>query len=317
MMKNIRDWNTEKSNQIQEKTVMVLGKFDGIHLGHQKLITLAKEKAEETGEKMAVFTFSNPADTPSFANTFSNMITTEDERRKIFETMDVDYLIEAYFDEKMKTMEPEKFIEKIASDFWVTDFYIGPDFRFGYKRRGDLALLRSHAEKFGYQVHEISKEQFEKENISSTRIRESIKNSRMQEACSMLGRPYFIEGIVVTGKKLGRTLQIPTANLFPEKQKLLPKRGVYVSRTVFEDGSSRFGITNIGCRPSVNDGEQITIETNLFDYSGNLYGQRIHVEILEYLREEKKFSSVGELREQMKKDIEQAKGSLGNSKIVK
>ncbi len=315
-MKKLLNWKKGQKFPDSEQTVMTLGKFDGIHLGHQKLLRLAKERAEETGEKLAVFTFSNSASAP-MTPIASKLLTTEEERQWIFESRGTDYLIEAYFDETIKRMEPEQFVEAICSDFHVTDFFIGPDFRFGYQRRGEVSLLRHLGERYGYQVHEIPKEQLYEEKISSSRIRACIAEHRMREAEELLGHPYFVDGLVVYGQQLGRTIDIPTANLLPAVGKLLPPNGAYLSKVELEDGTQFYGMTNIGCRPSVSEGKHLSIETNLFDFSGNLYGKHLRVMLLDFLRNEQRFSSVEKLKEQIEQDKIEAKRRIKDGSVKK
>ncbi len=203
-------------------------------------------------------------------------------------------------------MEPEDFIEMIVRRLNIKSLVVGKDFHFGKNRRGDHRMLERFADTYGYEVEVVDKIQEEGRDISSTFVREEISAGRVAHANELLGYRYFVQGIVVHGNEIGRTLNVPTANLIPAEDKLLPPFGVYVTKTtVFDkDGQVYGGITNVGCKPTIEGVNPVGVETHLFGFDDQIYGARIKVEFLDMVRPEQKFHSLEELKEQMLKDIQ-------------
>ncbi len=290
------------------ETAITLGKFDGIHCGHQKLMKkILKQK--EKGLQALVFTFGKMPGTV-FLGTKGQTILTEAEREVKLRELKIDYLIECPFTEEIRQMEPEKFIEEIlVNRLHVRYIAVGPDFRFGYQRKGDVPLLEKLGDFYGYTVEVVEKEQLEGRAISSTRVREALCRGEMETVSKLLGYPYFVSGIVIHGHQIGRTLGIPTTNILPDEEKMLPPNGVYLTRSIF-GGRKCYGITNIGVKPTVSGEEKKGIETNLFDFDEDLYDREMVVEFYAFRRQEQKFDSLDALKNQLNLDICWAKEQL-------
>lgn len=208
-------------------------------------------------------------------------------------------------------MEPEAFVKDILVDRLHAKYVVvGTDFGFGRKKRGNVKLLQELENRYGYQVLVLEKKKIDDKIVSSTYIRELVKNGNMEDVTKFLGRPYLLSGHVVHGKELGRTIQVPTANLLPQRGKLYPVAGVYASKIQLENGNSFYGITNIGDNPTVSSDSRVTIETHIFDFDADIYEQKIFVELLHFIRGEKKFAGIPELKQQMDADIQTAKRLL-------
>ena len=297
------------TNELQlPASAVTLGKFDGVHVGHRRLIEEVNESREE-GLKTVAFTFSmHPC--RLFSNREIKLIYTEEEKTSLFSETGVDILVYFPFDDVTAQMPPEEFIlEILVKRLHAVKIVGGPDFCFGNKRSGNIQLLEKYAKKCGYELSIVDKVMFGGENVSSSRIRTALAKGEMDAVRQMLGCPYFIEGEVVHGRQLGRKIDMPTANQLPGKEKLLPPKGVYASVTEFQ-GKKYGSITNLGVKPTVGAENQLGAETFLFDYSGNLYGKTIRTSLLSYLRPERKFESLKALKEQMKQDVERAKQYL-------
>jgi riboflavin kinase/FMN adenylyltransferase len=200
-------------------------------------------------------------------------------------------------------MDPRNFIKEILVEkLDAKVIVVGNDFRFGYQRKGDVALLKEYESIYGYKVIACDKRKWKNEIISSSAIRKALKDGNLEAVNAMLGQPYTIRGEVVHGRRLGRTIGMPTTNLIPSSVKLLPPCGVYASKTLI-DGEYHMGVTNIGYKPTVGEEEYIGVETYIFDYNEDLYGKMIEVELFYYLRPEMKFGSLEELVIKMREDI--------------
>ncbi|TGY96582.1 bifunctional riboflavin kinase/FAD synthetase [Petralouisia muris] len=290
--------------EIQEPTVLSLGKFDGLHRGHELLMEyMAEKKRERKDLKAVIFTFDIPP-REQLQNLSAQVLTTNQEKMKLFESIGIDYLIECPFTREVMCMEPETFIEKIAVQLNVKYMVVGTDFRFGHKRRGDYRLLQEYAEAYGYEVKVVDKMQEYGRDISSTFVREEIAAGNMEKANELLGYQFFVEGTVLHGEKMGKAvLGIPTINLLPPKDKLLPPFGVYV--TVTECRGKKYpGITNVGCKPTIEGKHPTGVETHLFDVTEEMYGEEVKVSFLTQVRRERKFPDLEALVAQMKQDIQ-------------
>lgn len=280
-------------------TVVTLGKFDGIHLGHMMLIN-ESIRSKDKGLTSVLFTFEQNKDNKYIYNEY--------EKRKIIESTGIDICIVYPFDLITKNMLPNDFVKNVLVDLLdVKKVVVGKDFRFGKSRQGDVELLKKLGEKYGYEVVSYQKKlASDGEEISSRRIRENINKSNLEIVNSELGRPYSFSGTVSKGRQLGRSIGFPTINIEPDKEKVLPKNGVYSSRIVFEDEADieYIGMTNIGNNPTVADGLSKVIETNIFDFKKDVYGRQVKVFIMKYVRSEKKFTSIEELKNQISKDKE-------------
>ncbi len=271
---------------------VTMGKFDGIHRGHQKLVEKIKER-KALGEQAVLFAI----------DASSNMILTSQERASLLERMGVDVLVECRLDDRIRHMRAENFIKEILmGDLGASYVVVGEDNRFGFERKGTPELLKEFGRKYGFSVDILSKEMDGKRKISSTFIREELKKGNMEKISSLMGMDYFVEGDVVHGRGMGHKVLLPTTNLVPPKSKILPPNGVYVTTSYF-DGRTYGGITNIGCKPTVGE-SFIGVETYLFDCDEDLYGKKCRVDFKKFLRPEKKFPSLEALKARLLADAE-------------
>ncbi|MCI6638321.1 MAG: riboflavin biosynthesis protein RibF [Bilifractor sp.] len=284
--------------------VVTLGKFDGVHKGHRKLIARVKEIAREHGWRTAVFTFQVSPQVCMGARR-PKMLMTNEERKEVLRELDVDLLFECRFTEKIRAMEPEDFVREILLErLHVSAVVMGTDFHFGKDRAGNSEVMKQMGEKYGFVVEVLSKERYQGKEISSSYIREELALGHMEKIAELMGQPYFITGEIVHGRHLGHTLGFPTINQIPDPVKMTPPWGVYYSRTLVA-GRWYPGISNIGMKPTVG-GTAVGLETYLFDCSLDLYGQTARVELLSFRRPEEKFADIDELKEQMDRDIQAA-----------
>ena len=299
-----------------EKPALCIGKFDGFHKGHRLLI----EEAKKTGDPVGVLTF-------IFQHT--DTIDTLEEKRRIAADLGVDIYLEIEAGPAFFSLTPEAFIRDIVSErLHAGHVIVGEDFRFGRDRAGDITTLAAGEESGHYRLHAIKKLFDGEEEISSSRIRSCIERGRMRDVTRMLGRPYRMSGTVTDGMRLGRKMGVPTANLTPEKGKVLPPNGVYAMQVTIgddEEGTvagkkkvrrqpekapAYLGIGNLGVKPTVGSENPLGLEIHLLDYEGDLYGKPITAEFGEFLREEKRFDSVEELHRQIEKDIRKMMRSM-------
>lgn len=286
--------------QIEEDTVISLGKFDGIHRGHELLMERLAEKKRE-GLKAAIFTFDIPP-RRNVQHVEAKVLTTNEEKMHIFEEMGIDYLIECPFTEEVMHMEPEDFIRMLVERLYVKCIVAGEDFRFGHNRRGDYRMLQEYAGKLGYEALILKKMKEDARDISSTFVREEIAAGNIEKANHLLGYRYFVKGMVKHGNQIGRTIGIPTINLIPPEEKLLPPFGVYVSEVAI--GEERYqGVTNVGCKPTIEGNNPVGVETYLLDFHENVYDRIVTVEFISKIRAEHKFKNIEALKEQMENDI--------------
>jgi riboflavin kinase/FMN adenylyltransferase len=288
-----------------QNSAVTLGKFDGLHLGHMQLIDLIISYKKQ-GLTAIMFSFLlHPSNL--FSDKEFELIYTEEEKITRLKRTGMDVLISYPFTEATRLMEPEEFIRDIlVGQLDAKVIVVGNDFRFGIDRRGDVELLKSLENTYGYKVIACEKSKWRHEIISSSSIRQALKDGNMEKVNAMLGHAYSIRGEVVHGRKLGRTIGMPTTNLIPSSNKLLPPCGVYSSKSRIS-GIYYPGVTNIGYKPTVGEDEQLGVETYIFDYSNDLYGKTIEVELHTYLRPELKFGSLEELIQRMKEDILEAR----------
>ncbi len=286
--------------------VITLGKFDGVHRGHQKLIRLVHEIADERGWKTAAFTF-DVSPQVKMGMRRGTFLMTNEERRNRMEKFGLDYLVECPFTDEIKNMEPEDFVREILfRRMNGKALVVGADFHFGKKRRGDVNLLLKMGEELNMDIRVEAKEQDGKRDISSTYVREELTRGHMEKVTDLLGVPYSVKGTIVHGNHIGHTLGFPTINQIPEAGKLLPPNGVYLSRTLV-DGREYDGISNVGTKPTVQGEKIVGIETHLLFFSGDLYGKDARVQLLSFRRPEKKFASLEELKAQLDLDIQEAR----------
>lgn len=291
-MKVITDLDFKLNN-----TAVCIGKFDGLHKGHRTLI----EAAKRTGFTTVLFTFLIPE---------SRTLYSYEEKKFLAEKLGIDVLIVISVTAEFMHMQPEVFVKDILMRrCGAKKICVGSDFRFGYQRKGDVGLLQEMAKEVAFTVDVFEKVKQKGEIISSTRIRGLLEKGKIQEVNELLETPYFLQGIVTSGNKLGRKKTVPTANLIPEEGKVLPPFGVYAVMVQVKNKWYQ-AVGNLGVKPTVSGNNPIGLEVWLFDYNGNLYGENLTAYFYEFQRPEKKFSSMEELKVQIEKDTIQAKEIL-------
>lgn len=287
------------------KPVLTIGTFDGVHLGHRKIIDALCERAKAIGGESVIFTF-DPHPRKVVAPDESNLrlVTTLDEKIALLEQSGIDHLIIYPFTKEFSQLTYEQFVEKVLVNQIHTSYLVvGYDHKFGKNRQGDFEFLKDCAERFGFHIEKMDVLLMNEANISSTKIREAIQQGDFETANAYLGYPFQLHGMVVEGQKLGRTLNFPTANVeASDPDKIIPGYGVYAVK-VKVDGQSYLGMLNIGNRPTVNhNADNRSIEVNIFDFYKDIYGQPIELTFYKKLRDEQKFSSLEELKAQLAKD---------------
>lgn len=282
-----------------EHTAVCIGKFDGLHSGHRLLLDSIRECRNM---QKVLFTFSFPD---------SEYIYSVEEKRYLAEKLGMDVYIDCPFGEELSRMTPEAFLQHILlRECGARVISVGEDFRFGYRRSGDVQFLRERSGIDGFELRVFSKKKMFGEEVSSTRIRQLLREGNIGMVNGLLGQPYFIYGTVCHGNKLGKTqLNMPTANQIPPAGKILPPFGVYASR-VHVNGEVFDGVTNIGIKPTVPGENRTGVETHLLGFHSDLYGKDIRVDLCAFLRREQRFSGLEELKEQMEKDKQKAQQLL-------
>ena len=275
-----------------KKTAVTMGKFDGLHRGHQKLVDKIRSYAtDECDSVLCAFDMHRDA------------IMTNRERREHLEGK-IDWLIDCPFTETLRNMEAEDFIRDIlCAGLNAAHIVVGRDFVFGHNKRGSVEMLERYAPRYGYTVDVVEKERYGDMIISSTYIRDALAQGDVRLAEQLLGYPYELTGPVCHGKQLGRTLGFPTMNVEPEAQKILPRYGVYACRVKI-DGEWYNGVGNAGVKPTVTDERRRLFEVYVYGYEGDAYGKEVTVRFCGFERPEVKFGSVEELREQVMKDMQ-------------
>lgn len=294
--------------------VITLGKFDGLHRGHKKLLERVIDISGEQKLTSVMFTFEvSPYVLTQGAG--RRVLLTNEERRRRLEQTELDWLIECPFDEHMMRMTAEDFVRDIlVKRLKAACLVIGPDFRFGHKRAGDAAFLKRMGREYGFSVEILAKEMYGDREISSTLIREKILSGEMEAAADMLGYPYYFYGRIIRGRQIGRKLGLPTTNLKADESKVLPPFGVYATRSSI--GDMEFGgVTNIGVKPTVPE-RFVGVETHLFSCNLNLYGDMQKVELIHFQRPERKFASLEALKRQILADGKDARSVLGRYGVV-
>ena len=295
-MEIIRDLTNIKLNN----TAVAVGKFDGLHSGHM-LIMKELHRLKEKNFTTVVFTFLN-APTAGVNDNKQQYILTIEEKHLFYKNLGIDILIECDMNKNFVTMDREFFLKEILiNKLGMKKIICGSDFGFGYKRKGNIDYLYSMEQIFGYQTVVFEKLTDNLDEISSTLIRKNISEGQINRVNHLLGYSYTIIGKVVHGNEIGRTINYPTANIIPERNKLLPPNGVYFTKVEI-DGNEYKAITNIGTKPTVCDNRQVVVETNVMNFSDDLYDKIITIRFYHYHRNEKKFTSLQELKHQISID---------------
>ena len=301
-MKNIR-YDTEF---IKEPAVLCIGTFDGVHVGHQKLIRDGKKIADENGYVTAVYSFENIPASYLYRETDKKNLFTRHEKITAFNRLKIDYLWLDFFDHHIANVDPEGYIKYLKNVLNLKHIVVGYNFRFGNNAKGTPDDLIAFGKKLGFDVTVIDAVLVNGIAVSSSQIREFLMEGQVGKANAMLGDVYSVSGIVVHGKKVGSTLGFPTINLHQEERKLLPKCGVYATITTIS-GQDYQSVTNVGIRPTFFDDGEVTVETHILDFDQNCYSKHVTVGFVHFISEEIKFSDKQALKEKIKDDVEKTR----------
>ena len=296
---------TENAN-IAKPTVLTLGVFDGLHLGHQQIMRMVVERANAVDVVATAITFDPHPRTVLHPESAPPLLQTLDQRLSNLEVLGIEQAIVIPFTREFAGNPAEAFLADIIHDrLQAKEVYLGKGFAFGKDRDGNIELLKAMSEKLGFFADEVDEVRLRGQRISSSIVRKLLSEGRVNLARRMLGRPYGVEGIVIRGNQRGRTIGFPTANLKPQNR-VIPKFGVYATATLI-DGTWRKSITNIGVRPTFESDADPSIETYVFDFDGDLYGAALRVRFLHRIRDERKFNGMDELKAQISLDSASAR----------
>ena len=283
--------------------VIALGFFDGVHLGHGALLRRAAEEAQKRGCESAVFTFDRPPKEVITGIPCPLINSPEDRAELVRRLYGIDEMIMVPFDDEMRTTPWDRFVTDIlVGRYGAVHLVAGHDHHFGHRNQGSPELLKEKCAELGLGCDIIPAVTLDGVTVSSTHIRKLLEEGDVGTARAFLGHPHVLTQTVGHGRQLGRTIGIPTANLVAPPHVLLPKRGVYAAKITLPDGRAFGGVTNVGVRPTVNNGQDVTVEPWILDFDGDLYGQAIRVEFFRRLRDERKFESLDALRSQIETD---------------
>ena len=283
------------------KSAVTFGKFDGLHKGHQLLVNTVKRLGVQSHSASVVCAFDMNA----------RQILMTREEMGVHLDKEVDYLVDCPFTKEFREIEAEDFIRDIIKGVFHASFVVvGTDFQFGHDKRGDVHMLKAYEQECGYELFVIEKARWKNRVISSTYVKEVLREGNMKLVSTLLGYDYGVCGIVEHGRKLGRTLGFPTFNLSWPDQKIVPPKGVYFCH-VYTEGEKYEGIANIGVKPTVSNENRIGIESYLFGYEGEAYGKKVRIELLDYTRPEQRFSGIDELKDCVQRDIASGRAYFG------
>lgn len=286
-----------------QNAIVTSGTFDGVHFGHQKILKKIVNTAKEQNGKSVVLTFwPHPRFVLFPEEKTLKLLSTFEEKAQLLEEVGIDYLVKVEFTKAFSQLSSETFIQNMLVEKLKTKkLIIGYDHRFGKNRTGSFEYLKENSQRFGFEVEEIPRQDIDDVGVSSTKIRQALFYGEVDHAAELLGRAYSVQGTVVEGKKIGTQLGFPTANInVSEEYKLIPKDGAYAVRVRVKDNWYK-AMLNIGVRPTVG-GLHRVIETHLFDFDQNVYGDSVQIEFVKHLRDEKKFDSLEDLKTQLQKD---------------
>src|SRR5580765_3231943 len=296
---------TENAN-IMRPTVLTLGVFDGLHLGHQKIMQMVVERAKAADAVATAITFDPHPRAVLHPESAPPLLQTLDQRLANLEVLGIEQAIVIPFDREFASLPAEGFLSEIIRDrLHAREVYLGKGFAFGKGRGGNIELLRKMSGELGFTGDEVEEVRLRGHRISSSRIRERLAEGRVNLVRRMLGRPYGVEGVIIRGDRRGHTIGFPTANLHPHNR-VIPRFGVYATAALV-DGKWRRSITNIGVRPTFEKDSEPSIETYIFDFDDDLYGDVLRVRFLHRIRDERKFSGIDELKAQIERDTQHAR----------
>ena len=291
--------------KILRPTVLTLGVFDGLHLGHQRIMKTVTKRARETKSVPTAITFDPHPRAVLFPENTPPLLQTLDQRLSAFEVLGIEQAIVVRFNRDFAKQNAENFLREILHErLQAKEVYLGKGFAFGKNRGGNIELLRKMSAELGFFADEVAEVRLRGTRISSSKIRELLAEGKINRARAMLGRPYGVEGQIIRGDRRGRTIGFPTANLKP-KNRVIPKYGVYATATLIENKWRR-SITNVGVRPTFAGDKEPSIESYIFDFDGDLYGDVLRVRFLHRIRDERKFGGIEELKEQIERDSRRA-----------
>lgn len=292
--------DTYIENILASDNYIALGSFDGLHLGHISLIHKVYEEAKKNGGKSIVYTFKNHPRALLNKDDAPKLLMDNNEKAEFLEKCGIDILYFQEFDEEFMKITPREFIKFLINKFNVKGLIVGFNYRFGYKNTGDIELLKELQKEYNFKLFIMEPCKYNGELISSTRIRNAIEDGNVYEAYKMLGHPFRLSGEVMHGRKIGRTIGFPTANLKYDKNFILPSIGVYYTNVKVNNNIYK-GITSVGNNPTV-EGKTLTIETYILDFNEDIYGEIIELFFVKKIRSEKKFNGIEQLKNQLEKD---------------
>ena len=312
----MRLFHSTDNADIARPTVLTLGVFDGLHLGHQAIIRTVVERARAMEASATVLTFEphpravlHPESAPPLLQTF-------DQKIEALGVLGIQQTIVIHFDKAFAQIRADDFLRAVVAErLHAKEVYLGTGFAFGHNREGNIDRLRAISKDLGFFADEVPEVCLRGRRVSSSRIRELLQSGRVNLARRMLGRPYGVEGRVIRGAERGVKLGFPTANIQPHNR-VIPRGGVYVTAALL-DKQWRRSVTNIGTRPTFDDGSETSVETHVLNWSGDLYGDVVRVRFLHRLRDEKKFGSIEELRSQIEYDVSSAQSYFERAQVKK
>jgi len=309
----VKGWNRLRvitqvdNNTFQKHNGVGLGNFDGLHIGHMALINTLISECKINDLHSVVYTFTKHPETILRKGLVNRLITTNEQKTRLLEETALDTLYYKEFDEAFSRLSPDEFIKNILVDTLnIKLAVVGFNYRFGYLGKGDVEYLKKNGEKYGFRVIVIPPVKVKSEIVSSTLIREYIKKGKMERVFHLLGRHFSLYGTVVAGRRIGRTLGFPTANIMPHPSMVIPANGVYITKTKYGDKWIN-SITNVGMAPTLREESAFSIETHLLDYDEDIYGKDIEVCFIHKLRDEKRFENIEALKKQVDEDIKKAR----------
>lgn len=308
----VLNWKISDKKLNIKPSAAVIGNFDGVHRGHLEVLKNAKEFSSKLNLPLSVLTF-DPHPREFFSKEKTNfLLQTVLDKADALSKNNIDYLINLKFDDLLSELSPEQFVEKVLSEsLSLKHIFVGKDFKFGKDRAGDINSLNSFGLKYRIGLSSIKLKNQDGASISSTKIRNNLKKGKIKEANELLGRPYMISGLVIEGDKRGRQIGFPTANISLGKL-IRPAFGVYAVLIEGIENKVLRGIANIGRRPTVND-RGVLLEVNIFDFNEDIYGKKIFISLIDFIRHEKKFDGIENLKKQIVMDVKLSKSILGNA----
>ncbi len=308
IFQNIKDFKDSQSF-----IVLTLGMYDGVHLGHQKILEEVVRRAKEHHGKSVLLTFSPHPRKVLQEGVELKMLSLQEEKLALLEKIGLDYVIIHPFTKEFSRLNSIDFVrDLLVNQLGVNQLVIGHDHHFGRNREGSFNDLEELSEVYGFELFKIEAQHFSEITVSSTKIRNALLTGEIEKANRLLHYPYSIEGVIIHGDKIGRTLNFPTANLKVDHEKLIPQNGVYLFQTIYH-AKHYYGLVNIGTRPTLQEKEN-RIEAFLFDFNQEIYDEKLKIEFLKKIRDEKKFDSIDALKKQIESDYQKAKEIIQNKK---